>query len=355
MLLFFFLPSFAFLSGNYATSVLAQGGGPQPKITICHRTDAVTNPYVKETVDANSTDFQGHLDHTGPIFTTGMTHDNDWGDIIPNALNWNSWGQVIWNNNCNIPNKIDCQLSDWSQCSAICGGGTQTRTIIQEPQNGGLACGPLTQSCNTDPCPPAGQCPTACGYQGGTVPNGEGGLTECSPTAACTTSTPTPVPDNPPAPPGPPGPKVCDAKQPPAPLLLSVTRTSATTALLKWAPVTPSTYYVISYGTDPNNLQFGVPNTGNTDNFTVGALNPNLNYYFNLRAVNDCMPSDPSAILGTGGTVLGASTGQVLGASTDRLAATHSDFSTIRAFGGFAVFGLVFASGVQFLHGKEEK
>ncbi len=212
-------------------------------------------------------------------------------------------------------------------------------------------------SCNaTLACDPAGQCPTTCGYPGGTVPNGDGGVIECASTSACVVIvSSTPEPTNPPAPPGPPGPKVCDAKQPPAPLLLSVTRTSPTTALLKWSPVTPSTYYVISYGTDPNNMQFGVPNTGNTDNFTVGALNPNLNYYFNLRAVNDCMPSDPSAVLGTG-QVLGASTGgQVLGASTDRLAATHSDFGTVRAFGGFAVFGLVFASGVQFLHGKEEK
>ncbi|HEX6977599.1 MAG TPA: fibronectin type III domain-containing protein [Patescibacteria group bacterium] len=173
----------------------------------------------------------------------------------------------------------------------------------------------------------------------------------------CPTSTPAPTPTseptNPPAP-GPQGPKVCDSKQPPAPLLLSVTRTSATTALLKWAPVIPSTYYVISYGTDPNNLQFGVPNTGNTDNFTVGALNPNLNYYFRLMAVNECMPSDPSAILGTGGGVLGASTSKVLGASTDRLAATHSDFSSLRAIAGLAVFGLVFVAGVQFLHAREE-
>jgi len=55
---------------------------------------------------------------------------------------------------------IDCVLSDWcefGQCSKTCGGGTQTRTrtVITQPQYGGKACLPLTDTapCNTDPCP----------------------------------------------------------------------------------------------------------------------------------------------------------------------------------------------------------
>jgi cysteine-rich repeat protein len=60
---------------------------------------------------------------------------------------------------CNTqPCPVDCQLSEWSlsDCSATCGEGTQTRTrtIIQEPQFGGAACGPLMESsvCSGPPC-----------------------------------------------------------------------------------------------------------------------------------------------------------------------------------------------------------
>lgn len=56
----------------------------------------------------------------------------------------------------------DCVLSDWSEysaCSAPCGGGkkTKTRTILQIAANGGLACPPESDlrfdaDCNTDAC-----------------------------------------------------------------------------------------------------------------------------------------------------------------------------------------------------------
>jgi predicted molibdopterin-dependent oxidoreductase YjgC len=47
--------------------------------------------------------------------------------------------------------------SNWTTCSTTCGEGIQTRnrTIIQQPQLGGLPCGNLTetQTCNTQLCP----------------------------------------------------------------------------------------------------------------------------------------------------------------------------------------------------------
>ena len=53
----------------------------------------------------------------------------------------------------------DCLLSDWSDwsdCDAVCDGGTQTRsrTVVKPAVNGGKACGALTDSkaCNTDKC-----------------------------------------------------------------------------------------------------------------------------------------------------------------------------------------------------------
>lgn len=81
---------------------------------------------------------------------------------------------------CNAPPpKVNCVQSgwsSWSQCSAPCGGGTQTQTrsIITNAANGGNACGSniQTQSCNTQPCPvdcvvsPWSSCSAACGQTG---------------------------------------------------------------------------------------------------------------------------------------------------------------------------------------------
>ena len=94
------------------------------KVTICHRTDSVTNPYVKETVSSSSVDGNNGNDngqgdhllvHTGPVFQSGFTHNDTWGDIIPpfdtkrqgydspqTSLNWNTAGQAIWNNKCKL-------------------------------------------------------------------------------------------------------------------------------------------------------------------------------------------------------------------------------------------------------------
>ena len=50
-----------------------------------------------------------------------------------------------------IPN-VDCKVSDWNSCSAACGGGKQTRTILVQPSGNGKLCGQLEQACNTFPC-----------------------------------------------------------------------------------------------------------------------------------------------------------------------------------------------------------
>jgi hypothetical protein len=93
------------------------------KITICHRTNAVSNPYVVIDVDIASADGlaneQGNQadhygEHVGLVFdpeaeyTPPMSGD-EWGDIIPpiegahDGLNWTDEGIAIWENGCAIP------------------------------------------------------------------------------------------------------------------------------------------------------------------------------------------------------------------------------------------------------------
>jgi len=61
---------------------------------------------------------------------------------------------------CSAPTcDVDCEVSEWTwgTCSKTCGSGTitKTRTIITQPAGNGKACPVLekTEPCNTDPCP----------------------------------------------------------------------------------------------------------------------------------------------------------------------------------------------------------
>jgi hypothetical protein len=126
----------------------------------------------------------------------------------------------------------------------------------------------------------------------------------------CLNSTPTPNQNTGFSQPDPGSAPVCNSAKPPTPALLSVDR-SGSTATVRWTAVTPADHYSISYGTQPDKYIYGVPNVGNVTSFTIGSLDPNTQYYFQVRAVNNCMPSDPSG--STSGQVLGASTGEVLG------------------------------------------
>jgi hypothetical protein len=97
-------------SPTVASSQGRPGGHP---ISICHRTDSETNPYVAQTVDASSTQFAGHEGHTGGLWFSGHPKKPKWGDIIPPtdddhdltvmAMNWTPMGQAIWQNHCKPP------------------------------------------------------------------------------------------------------------------------------------------------------------------------------------------------------------------------------------------------------------
>ena len=104
------------------------------------------------------------------------------------------------------------------------------------------------------------------------------------------------------------GAPICIAEKPESTVLLSVVR-NGSSATITWSEVANVTHYTIAYGTDKDNLEYGVPSTGNVTSFTINELDPAKTYYFIVYSVNDCMPSEPST---QGSQVLGlAATGNI--------------------------------------------
>ena len=52
----------------------------------------------------------------------------------------------------------DCDVTDWSECSKPCGGGTRTREIKSDAVGNGKICGLTVAPCSQDPCPRCKNC-----------------------------------------------------------------------------------------------------------------------------------------------------------------------------------------------------
>lgn len=180
-------------------------------------------------------------------------------------------------------------------------------------------------SCNTGGSGESG--PTGVtGESGSTGPGGESGPTGSSGTESTPTPTPTPA--------GTGGtdvtttsgggsgdPKSCSDEKPGTPTMYPPVRLDPTTMKLSWSATDKATTYALSYGVCAGQFIYGVADTGNVTEFTVGGLNASQTYYFSVRAINGCMPGD-SSNTEPQGDVLGTGIGgaDVLGATT--LAAT---------------------------------
>merc|ERR1719367_2416488 len=68
-------------------------------------------------------------------------------------------GELLKMQNKSYLDIVDCQVSEWraQECSVSCGGGTRmkSRSVLIQPQGGGMACPPLydREPCNEDDCP----------------------------------------------------------------------------------------------------------------------------------------------------------------------------------------------------------
>ena len=128
-LLFSFVFSLLLFSKpSHAQQELMCGGCEERKVTICHATSSPVNPYNQISVDKNGT-VSGHDGHVRDI----IPPFDYWGQVCHGPIrsqvcvpfpmhypgkNWDTEGQAIWNNDCEIP-YVECsetktRYGDWS-------------------------------------------------------------------------------------------------------------------------------------------------------------------------------------------------------------------------------------------------
>lgn len=201
-----FILLFVFLTSFFRGVVVAK---QDEKVTICHRTDSVTNPYVQEKVDNDSVDMDTGNDngkgdhaaqHQGPLASSQSVAQvlkdahTEWGDIIPphdnyGGLNWTTVGQVMYNSGCNY-----VTITPTATPTAV---PTSTPTVTTTPTNTPTPTTGISNPTST-PTPTVTNTPTP------TTSGGQNtGGTNINPTATATpgpTATQTPGPSATPTP-----------------------------------------------------------------------------------------------------------------------------------------------------------
>lgn len=166
-----------------STSNITASFAANDKITICHRTDSVTNPYVQITVDPNAADGdtgndngQGDhaAEHQGPVPTNETEaqafKDSNimWGDIIPPhdnfpGLNWTAEGQAIYNNGCNYTSVTPTQTPSETPTESV----TPTSEVTPTEEITPTEKPSPTPSTSSEPTPTAPACEGASCNTGG--------------------------------------------------------------------------------------------------------------------------------------------------------------------------------------------
>jgi hypothetical protein len=163
------------------------GGGTHQKVTLCHRTNSETNPYVRITVSVNSViKDAGHDGHNGPVFAAGMKAAHQkWGDIIPSftyttktgstasygGKNWPA-GQAIFDAGCVVGQPTSTTSVSPSETSSVTptdtGSGTPTDTGSGTPTDTTSASPTGTQTVTTTVTGPSGTVTVTQTVTGGT-------------------------------------------------------------------------------------------------------------------------------------------------------------------------------------------
>ncbi len=108
---------------------------------------------------------------------------------------------------------------------------------------------------------------------------------------------------------GNPGAPVCNDTVPSSAPAITNVSLGQNSVTLTWTKASdPVSYYLVAYGTQPGNYQFGNPNVGNVTSYTINGLSGGQIYYFAVKAVHGCKPgpfSNEVSSNPTGGEVAG--------------------------------------------------
>ena len=140
----------ALASATWVAAAPSASGDPSANVTICHRTNSDTNPYVEITVDESAVDGLGggsdHLGaHTGPVWDPTLKPQHiKWGDIIPPfdvngdprpnqtlIANWPA-GQEIFENGCAPVEPPEPELVDLSVAKSVVGTPPEGATFTAQ-------------------------------------------------------------------------------------------------------------------------------------------------------------------------------------------------------------------------------